>query len=171
MNGIALNEQYLVGNTCFGCGLANEQGLQIRIFRDGEHTDRLVGVYRPRDTQLGFPPIVHGGVQFAALDCMAAWIVFALVGQWKFIPLTKSATMRYARPALVSEELALSARITKPAPTPRDPLVIGTELRNTRGELLSDAEFEYVMLPPDRFKKAVAIDRLPDTYRRHFGEI
>ena len=54
----ALNEELLKGNLCFGCGPDNPEGLRIRIFRDGTRTDRLVGIYRPRETAGGFP---HSG--------------------------------------------------------------------------------------------------------------
>jgi hypothetical protein len=30
----ALNEELLKGNTCFGCGPDNPDGLRIRVFRD-----------------------------------------------------------------------------------------------------------------------------------------
>jgi hypothetical protein len=65
----------------------------------------------------------------------------------------------------------MSAEVMKEPVTPRDPVTIHTELLDARGEMLSEADFEYVMLPPDRFKKAVALDELPDAYRRHFGEV
>jgi acyl-coenzyme A thioesterase PaaI-like protein len=168
VSGVALNDEYLPGNTCFGCGPSNEHGLRIRVLRDGDHTDRLVGTYRPREIHVGFTPIVHGGAQFAALDCMAAWCVFVLRGQTKMIPLTKTATMKYSRPATIAEELSLAARITREPATPRDVFLIESDLRNARGEVLSEASFEYVLLPPDRFRKAVGLDEMPDAYRRHF---
>jgi acyl-coenzyme A thioesterase PaaI-like protein len=126
MNGLALNEQYLHGNTCFGCGPANEQGLRIRVFRDGEHIDRLIGTYRPREIHTGVTPIAHGGAQFAALDCMAAWIVFILRADGKMIPLTKSAAMRYTRPALLTDELTLFARVTQEPALRRDLIHAGS---------------------------------------------
>lgn len=141
----------------------------MRIFREGERTDRLVGRWTPRDTSGGFPNIVHGGLQFTALDCMAAWIVFALRNPGAMVPLTKSATMRYLRPARVGGELLLSSELTREPAAIRDPLFIRCELRSGGGELLSEGDFEYVMLPADRFQKAVGLDELPEAYRRHFG--
>jgi len=103
----ALNEELLKGNTCFGCGPDNPDGLRIRIFRDPDNANRLVGTYRPRATQTGFPEIVHGGLQFTALDCMAGWTVLILRQPGKMMPLTKSATTRFLKPACVGGELAL----------------------------------------------------------------
>lgn len=165
----ALNEEFLVGNTCFGCGLENPEGLQIRIYRDGERDDRLVGRYAPRPTHAGFPFIVHGGVQFTALDCMAGWMMFILRSPGRMMPLTTSATMRFLRPVLTHEPLALEARVTRAGASPREPVLITAEVKNGAGEVLSSGEFEYVLLPVEKFLKAVGTAALPDTYVRHFG--
>ena len=167
----ALNEELLKGNTCFGCGPDNPEGLKIRIFRDGARTDRLVGVYCPRETAGGFPQIVHGGLQFTVLDCMAGWAVFVLRSPGKTMPLTKSAATRFYRPARLGTELALSAEVAREAPSPREPLLIHTEIRDDAGVLLTEVDFEYALLPLDRFMKAAGLDVMPDSYRHHFGEI
>jgi len=165
----ALNEELLKGNTCFGCSADNPEGLRIRIFRDG--ADRLVGTYRPRETAGGFPHIVHGGLQFTVLDCMAGWTMFALRNPGKMMPLTKSASTRFHRPARLGTELALSADVTREAATPREPILIHTEIRDAEGTLLTEVDFEYVLLPQERFMQAVGISAMPDSYRRHFGEL
>ena len=36
---------------------------------------------------------------------------------------------------------------------------------------LTEVDFEYVLLPAERFMKAVGVTTMPDTYRRHFGEL
>lgn len=167
----ALNEHLLKGNTCFGCGPENPEGLHIRIFRDGAKTDRLVGTYQPRPTAGGFPSIVHGGLQFTALDCMAGWVMFVLRNPGRAVPLTTGASMRFLRAALLGDQLQLSAEVTREAEGARDPLGIRTQLRSKTGELLSEADFEYVMLPEEKFRKLVRIDAMPDSYRRHFGEL
>jgi acyl-coenzyme A thioesterase PaaI-like protein len=167
----ALNEELLEGNTCFGCGPANPEGLKIRIFRDGSRTDRLVGVYRPRETAGGFPHIVHGGLQFTVLDCMAGWTMFVLRNPGKMMPLTRSAATRYHRPARLGTELQLSAEVTREGATPRDPLLVHTEIRDAEGVVLTEVDFEYVLLPQERFMQAVGVSTMPDSYRRHFGEL
>jgi acyl-coenzyme A thioesterase PaaI-like protein len=165
----ALNEEMLPGNTCFGCGLDNPDGLQIRIFRDGARTDRLVGAFEPRPSTMGFPPIVHGGAQFTALDCMAAWIVFAFRASTPALPLTKAATMRYHRPMRIGTRIRLTSEVVREAPSPRDPIVIHTEIRDEESNLLTEADFDYILLPADRFLKATGLEQLPENIRRHFG--
>jgi acyl-coenzyme A thioesterase PaaI-like protein len=167
----ALNEELLKGNTCFGCGPDNPDGLRIRIFRDPASASRLVGTYRPRATQTGFPQIVHGGLQFTALDCMAAWTVLILRQPGKMMPITKSATTRYLAPACLGTELALSAEVIGEAASPREPLLIRGAIRDAAGVVLTEIDFEYVLLPQERFLKVVGLNAMPDSYRRHFGEL
>jgi len=167
----ALNEELLQGNTCFGCGPDNPDGLRIRIFRDPENASRLVGTYQPRTTQTGFPQIVHGGLQFTALDCMAAWTVLILRQPGRMMPLTKSATTRFLAPACLGAELALSAEVIRESTSPREPLLIRCSIRDAANVVLTEIDFEYVLLPQERFLKAVGLDTMPDSYQRHFGEL
>jgi acyl-coenzyme A thioesterase PaaI-like protein len=168
----ALNEQFLPGNTCFGCGLDNPEGMRIRIYRDGDSDTALAGTFDPRATMGGFPQIVHGGLQFTALDCMAGWCALMLRGKHRpLMPLTKNASMRFLRPARLGAQLSLRARIVGEAAAPKDPIRIQTSIVDAEGNALSEADFDYVLLPEDRFKKAVGIDALPDSYARHFKDL
>lgn len=166
---LALNEQLLKGNTCFGCGPDNPDGLHIRVFRDGDSTTRLVGRFTPRATATGFPHIVHGGLQFTALDCMAGWVMLVLRCQGPSIPLTASADMRFQRAAKVGEELLLSAEVKSEAAGPREPTLIHTELRSASGELYSQADFNYVVVPEASFRRLIGIDALPEHYRQFWA--
>src|SRR5688500_18177191 len=124
MTGPALNEELLQGNTCFGCGPANPDGLHIRIFRDCDNPNRLVGRFTPRPTAGGFPHIVHGGLQFTVLDCMAGWVMLVLRSPGRSMPLTVSATTRFQRAARLGEEFSLSAEVVREAAGPKEPLLI-----------------------------------------------
>src|SRR5262245_28610116 len=122
MTGPALNEELLQGNTCFGCGPANPDGLHIRVYRDGDSQNRLVGRFSPRPTSTGSPHFVRGGLQFTALDCMAAWLMLVLRSPGRSVPLTVSANMRFQRAAKLGEELSLSAEVMREAAGPKEPL-------------------------------------------------
>lgn len=169
MSNVAINEELLQGNTCFGCGPNNPDGLRIRVFRDGASTSRLVGRYTPRPTAAGFPYIVHGGLQFTALDCMAGWVMLALRSPGPRVPLTVSADMRFVRAAKVGQELYLSAEVTEEPAAPREPTLIHTELRSESGELYSQADFKYVFVPEASFRRLIGIEALPEHYRRFLG--
>jgi acyl-coenzyme A thioesterase PaaI-like protein len=172
MTGTPLNKQFIYpGNMCFGCGPDNPEGLRIAIYRDGERTDRLVGTYRPRATAAGFPGIVHGGAQFTALDCMAGWAAFILRNDaLKGMPLTTTATMRFKRGARVETELRLYAEIARESDG-RAPFLIKTGIVDSAGEVLSEADYEYMLVPQDKFKRVAGIEELPDHYVRHFGSV
>ena len=167
---LALNEELLKGNNCFGCGPGNPDGLRIRIFRDPANANRLVGTWRTRETLGGFPEIVHGGLQFTALDCMAGWVMFVLRQPGRMMPLTKNAATQFLRPARLGIELALSAEVIRDARSLLESYLIRGELRDPEGVLLTQVDFDYVLVQEGTFMKAVGLEAMPDTYRRHFGD-
>ena len=66
----SLQETYAPNNRCFGCGPANEKGLRIRSFADGEE---LVCEWRPEPHHVAFDSILNGGICGALLDCHSNW--------------------------------------------------------------------------------------------------
>jgi acyl-coenzyme A thioesterase PaaI-like protein len=55
---------------CYGCGPANEQGLRIRSFEEG---DALVCDWTPQPHHLAFEGVVNGGIIGSLLDCHSNW--------------------------------------------------------------------------------------------------
>ena len=66
----SLQEKYAPNNACFGCGPANEQGLRIRRFEEG---DELVCDWTPQPHHLAFGNVVNGGIIGSILDCHSNW--------------------------------------------------------------------------------------------------
>ncbi|HUP63254.1 MAG TPA: PaaI family thioesterase [Thermoanaerobaculia bacterium] len=66
----SLQETYAPNNRCYGCGPANEKGLHIRSFEEGEE---LVCDWRPEPHHLAFDGIVNGGIIGSILDCHSNW--------------------------------------------------------------------------------------------------
>lgn len=66
----SLQETYAPNNRCFGCGPANEKGLRIRSFAEG---NELVCEWRPEPHHLAFEGMVNGGIIGAILDCHSNW--------------------------------------------------------------------------------------------------
>lgn len=155
----------LANNRCFGCGHDNPDGLHIHVWRDPDVADRLLGQWEPRSTHTGFPEIAHGGLQFTALDCMAGWAMFTLRAPPNCLPLTVKATVRYARAALGGAPLRLTAEIAREAAGPKDPVAIRTAVLGADGAPLTEAEFEYVAVPADKFVKLVGLTELPEHHR------
>ncbi len=66
----SLQETYAPHNRCFGCGPANEKGLRIQSFVEGDET---VARWRPEPHHLAFEGMLNGGICGAVLDCHSNW--------------------------------------------------------------------------------------------------
>jgi acyl-coenzyme A thioesterase PaaI-like protein len=66
----SVQETHAPTNLCFGCGPANDKGLRIRSFEEG---DGLVAEWKPEPHHLAFPGVVNGGICGALLDCHSNW--------------------------------------------------------------------------------------------------
>ena len=66
----SLQETFAPNNRCFGCGPANDKGLRIRSFVEG---DDLVCEWRPQPHHLAFEGMLNGGICGAILDCHSNW--------------------------------------------------------------------------------------------------
>jgi acyl-coenzyme A thioesterase PaaI-like protein len=66
----SVQEQYSPDGICFGCGPANEKGLRIRSFPDG---DQLVAEWHAEAHHQAFPGVLNGGIIGALLDCHSNW--------------------------------------------------------------------------------------------------
>jgi acyl-coenzyme A thioesterase PaaI-like protein len=92
--------------TCFVCGHDNEEGLALRVHRDG--TD-AVASFTSRPTHSGYPDRLHGGIVGLLVDEMLVYagVAHGLVGV--------TAKVRYwlRRPIPVGETLHLRGRLTQ----------------------------------------------------------
>jgi acyl-coenzyme A thioesterase PaaI-like protein len=103
----SVQERYAPGNQCFGCGPANDKGLRIRSFEEG---DELVAEFRPEPHHLAFPGVLNGGIVGALLDCHSNWTAA--------LHLMKKAGLG-APPCTVTADYAIKLK----RPTPMDAVV------------------------------------------------
>ena len=66
----SLQETYSPNSICFGCGPANEKGLRINSFPEG---DEVVAEWRAEPHHQAFPGMLNGGIIGALLDCHSNW--------------------------------------------------------------------------------------------------
>ena len=66
----SLQRRYAPDNRCFGCGPANEHGLRIDSFEEG---DAVVARFRPQPYHVAFGNVLNGGICGALLDCNSNW--------------------------------------------------------------------------------------------------
>jgi acyl-coenzyme A thioesterase PaaI-like protein len=65
----SIQELYWPDGICFGCGPANDKGLRIRSFPQG---DEVVCEWQPEPHHQAFPDILNGGIIGTLLDCHSA---------------------------------------------------------------------------------------------------
>ena len=107
----SLQETYAPNNRCFGCGPANEQGLRIRSFVEG---DEVVARWSPQPHHQAFPGMLNGGICGALLDCHGNWTAaHRLMAERGAETPPCTVTARYAielkRPTPLDTELVLRA--------------------------------------------------------------
>lgn len=66
----SLQERYSPNSICFGCGPANEKGLHIRSFAEG---NEVVAEWRAEAHHQAFPGVLNGGIIGSLLDCHSNW--------------------------------------------------------------------------------------------------
>ena len=66
----ALQDRLGQNHVCFGCGPANEKGLRIKSYVEG---DRVVAEWQGEEHHEAFPGILNGGIIGALLDCHSNW--------------------------------------------------------------------------------------------------
>lgn len=77
----SLQDEYAAKSICFGCGPANEKGLQIKSFVEGDTSlpgstpdgFEVVCRWTPEPYHHAFPGMLNGGIIGALLDCHSNW--------------------------------------------------------------------------------------------------
>jgi acyl-coenzyme A thioesterase PaaI-like protein len=114
-NEMSLQEQYSPEGICFGCGPANEKGLRIRSFADG---DEYVAEFHAEPHHQAFPGVLNGGIIGALLDCHSNWAaahhLMKQRGEDK-TPCTVTAEfhVKLLRPTPVDGPITLKARVVE----------------------------------------------------------
>ncbi|MFC1905258.1 PaaI family thioesterase [Chloroflexota bacterium] len=92
-------------NMCFGCGTANQHGLQMKFYQDAEVTK---SEFIPAEHHQGWPGYTHGGTLMAAIDETIGW-----ASKYKNIyAVTARMEVKLKSMARIGEPLIISAYIT-----------------------------------------------------------
>lgn len=142
----SLQEQYAPQSICFGCGPANDKGLHINSFVEGEH---VVAQWHPKEEHQAFPGMLNGGIIGALLDCHCNW-----TAAWHLMNTSKAeqppccVTANYAikllRPTPVDAPVELKARVLS---AQDDRATIAGELY-AKGKLCATCEGTFVAVKP-----------------------
>jgi len=111
----SLQEEYSPEGICFGCGPANEKGLRILSFVDG---DEYVAEFHAEPHHQAFPGVLNGGIIGALLDCHSNWAaahhLMTKRGEDK-TPCTVTAEfyVKLLRPTPIDGPISLKARVVE----------------------------------------------------------
>jgi len=111
----SIQETYAPNMACFGCGPANEKGLRIRSFPQGEKT---IAEWQPESHHEAFPGVLSGGIIGTLLDCHCNWAAaYYLMKQAgaDHPPCTVTAeySIKLLRPTPTDEPVKLRARVVE----------------------------------------------------------
>ena len=124
---------------CFGCSPANEHGLHLRFWLDGEE---LVAKWQPKKEYEGWVGVLHGGIQATLMDEAAAWLVFVIL---KTSGVTTAMNISYIKPVYISKgEITIRARLIS---TEQRLAYIECTLQDGTGEICAKAEVTYFCFP------------------------
>ena len=108
-NGV--QRQYAANSICFGCGPANEHGLQINSYRTEQGLEMR---FTPSEEHQAFPGMVNGGIIGTLMDCHGNWAAaIALMDEQNLdeppCTVTASYSISLRRPTPTDTELVIIA--------------------------------------------------------------
>ena len=112
---LSLQQRYAAKSICFGCGPANQHGLQIESFVD---TDRLIAQFTPKLEHQAFPGVLCGGIVGTLMDCHCNWMAsYALMQAQKLDAPPSTVTADYQiklkHPTPIGDTLSLEAWVVE----------------------------------------------------------
>ena len=112
MTTAALQDMFLRGNRCFGCGPENPDGLHLKSYEDG---DDLVAEWIPEERFQGPPGVVNGGLMAVPMDCHATWAAMHALsadrGGEPVGAVTAGYSVRLIAPTPIGHRVVLRARV------------------------------------------------------------
>lgn len=115
----SLQETYAPESICFGCGPANEKGLQIRSF---EENGEYFAEWKAENHHEAFPGMLNGGIIGSLLDCHSNWTAahFLMKKHGKTAPdctVTANYAIKLLRPTPSDALIHLKARVVESTDT------------------------------------------------------
>lgn len=143
----SVQETFAAKSICFGCGPANEKGLRIRSFEQG---DALRATWSAEPHHQAFPGVLNGGIVGALLDCHANWaasmhLMRARGAHEPPCTVTSDFSVQLKRPCPVDGPIELVARVVDAPGTDR--AVVEAEL-TAQGKVRATLRGTFVAVGP-----------------------
>ena len=125
----------LDGYNCFACSPANEIGIKMEFFEEGEE---LICKWEPSKHYEGFSNVLHGGIQATLLDEMGAWVV---ARKLQTVGFTSKLTIKYHKTVVINQPyIYIKAKLTE---VKRNLAFIEAHIYNYEEQLCASAEMCY----------------------------
>lgn len=122
---------------CFVCGDRNPSGLAVRFWTDGE---KVWTRFTPREPQMGYRGITHGGVLAALLDETMGWA--PALARRRFC-LTVEISVQYLKPVPLDAEITVVGWVTSDR---RRIWETGGEIHDAQGTIYARGRGRYMAL-------------------------
>jgi len=142
----SLQELYAPASACFGCGPANQQGLHIRSFPEGEE---IFCEWRPETQYEAFPGMLSGGIIGTLLDCHSNWTAaYHLMRRARAerppCTVTADYSIKLLRPTPTDDVVLLTARVVE---STDERAVVEAELF-AKGKICANCRGTFVAVRP-----------------------
>lgn len=121
----SLQDRFAPNNRCFGCGPANDKGLRIKSFAQG---DELVCEWRAEPHHEAFTGMLNGGIIGSLLDCHSNW-----AAAWHLMNRTGASEL----PSTVTAEFHVKMR--RPTPSTKPVKLVAKVVESTDDRATIDA--------------------------------
>ncbi|MBT32653.1 MAG: thioesterase superfamily [Thalassobius sp.] len=110
-------QDYMKGNVCFGCGIENEEGLQIKSYWEN---DLSICKWKPEEKYHGWANLLNGGIIATLIDCHCMCTAMAAaykhedrnlgsLPEYRYA--TGTITVKYLKPTSCEKEVILKAKV------------------------------------------------------------
>jgi len=131
---------------CFVCGDRNPAGLAVRFWTDGE---KVQTTFTPREPQMGYQGITHGGVLAALLDETMGW---APTLTCRRFCLSVEIRVQYIKPVPLGTEITVIGRVTSDR---RRLFEVEGEILDAQGTVYARGAGRYVPVSDEQTRAVV----------------
>jgi acyl-coenzyme A thioesterase PaaI-like protein len=115
MESWSIQDKYYTRGICFGCGPANEKGLRIKSYPQG---DKVIARWKAEPFHQAFEGVLSGGIIGTLLDCHSNW-----TSAWHLMnknnlekppcTVTGEFAVKLLKPTPIDDEVVLEARVVE----------------------------------------------------------
>jgi len=124
---------------CFGCSPKNEIGLHLQFYDNG---NELIAGWKPEKLFMGYPDVIHGGIQATLLDEIGGWTVYV---KCDTAGVTQEMNVTFHHPLRISKgEATLRCHLVEKL---EKQAILHAELFDGEGRLCSESRMTYYIYP------------------------